>query len=128
MKVYRITDDKFTQIAANLAQVAKLPKDLRDDLFIFFLTHSEDTIDVNGKRKIKAKTVGKMIDNSLTLEGLFSIVLFAKVIKNEKNKLEYVFVTQTDGENTCKTPMEMFDNEYIPNDLELVRQTILKYN
>jgi hypothetical protein len=120
--------DKFTQIAANLAQVAKLPKDLRDDLFIFFLTHSEDTIDVNGKRKIKAKTVGKMIDNSLTLEGLFSIVLFAKVIKNEKNKLEYVFVTQTDGENTCKTPMEMFDNEYIPNDLELVRQTILKYN
>ena len=69
-----------------------------------------------------------MIDNSLTLEGLFSIVLFAKVIKNEKNKLEYVFVTQTDGENTCKTPMEMFDNEYIPNDLELVRQTILKYN
>lgn len=120
--------DKFTQIAANLAQVAKLPKDLRDDLFIFFLTHSEDTIDVNGKRKIKAKTVGKMIDNSLTLEGLFSIVLFAKVIKNEKNKLEYVFVTQTDGENTCKTPMEMFDSEYIPNDLELVRQTILKYN
>ncbi len=120
--------DKFTQIAANLAQVAKLPKDLRDDLFIFFLTHSEDIIDVNGKRKIKAKTVGKMIDNSLTLEGLFSIVLFAKVIKNEKNKLEYVFVTQTDGENTCKTPMEMFDNEYIPNDLELVRQTILKYN
>ena len=71
--------DKFTQIAANLAQVAKLPKDLRDDLFIFFLTHSEDTIDINGKRKIKAKTVGKMIDNSLTLEGLFSIVLFALV-------------------------------------------------
>ncbi len=74
--------DKFTQIAANLAQVAKLPKDMRDDLYIFFLTHSEESTDVNGHRKVKAKTIGKMIDNTLTLEGLFSIVLFGKVVKD----------------------------------------------
>ena len=68
--------DKFTQIAANLAQVAKMPKDMREDLTIFFLTHSEETTDVNGHRKVKAKTIGKMIDNVLTLEGLilYSII------------------------------------------------------
>ena len=77
--------DKFTQIAANLAQVAKMPKDLRDDLYIFFMTHSEEATDINGHRKVKAKTIGKMIDNTLTLEGLFSIVLFGRVIKKKIN-------------------------------------------
>jgi len=82
--------DKFTQIASNLAQVAKMPKDLRDDLYVFFLTHSEDSTDINGNRRVKAKTIGKMIDNALTLEGLFSIVLFGKVIKQEDGALSIV--------------------------------------
>ena len=120
--------DKFTQIASNLAQVAKMPKDLRDDLFIFFLTHSEESTDINGHRKVKAKTVGKMIDNTLTLEGLFSIVLFGKVIKHEDGNLEYVFETQTNGENTCKSPMGMFESITIPNDLQYVKERILEYN
>jgi len=119
--------DKFTSIAANLAAVAKAPKDLRDDLYVFFLTHSEDSTDINGKRRIKAKTVGKMIDNSLTLEGLFSIVLFGRVIKEDDGKLNYVFATQTDGENTCKSPMGMFEEEFIENDLQLVKECIQKY-
>ena len=119
--------DKFTQIAANLAQVAKMPKDLRDDLYVFFLTHSEDSTDINGNRKVKAKTIGKMIDNALTLEGLFSIVLFGRVIKMEDGTLNYGFDTQNNGENTCKSPMGMFEESFIPNDLEHVKQCILKY-
>ena len=120
--------DKFTQIAANLAQVAKLPKDLRDDLNIFFLTHSEDSTDINGNRKIKAKTIGKMIDNTLTLEGLFSIVLFGKVNKNDDGVLQYGFETQNSGENTCKSPMGMFEDYFIPNDLQFVKNCIDEYN
>ena len=120
--------DKFTQIAANLAMVAKLPKDLRDDLTVIFLTHSEDSTDINGNRKIKAKTIGKMIDNTLTLEGLFSIVLFGKVNKNDDGELEYGFETQNSGENTCKSPMGMFEDNFIPNDLQLVKQRIEEYN
>jgi len=119
--------DKFTQIAANLAQVAKLPKDLRDDLYVFFLTHSEESTDINGHRKVKAKTVGKMIDNALTLEGLFSIVLFGKVRKDDDGKLHYGFETQNNGENTCKSPMDMFEDEFIPNDLQYVRDAIHEY-
>ncbi len=119
--------DKFTQIAANLAQVAKMPKDLRDDLTVFFLTHSEDSTDINGNRKIKAKTIGKMIDNTLTLEGLFSIVLFGKVNKNDDGELEYGFETQNSGENTCKSPQGMFDDFFIPNNLQYVKDCIQKY-
>jgi len=119
--------DKFTQIASNLAQVAKMPKDLRDDLYVFFLTHSEESTDINGNRRVKAKTIGKMIDNALTLEGLFSIVLFGKVKKTEDDTLEYVFETKNNGENTCKSPMGMFDDDNIPNDLSYVRDCIVKY-
>jgi hypothetical protein len=118
--------DKFTQIAANLAQVAKMPKDLRDDLFVFFLTHSEESTDINGHRKVKAKTIGKMIDNTLTLEGLFSIVLFGRVKKTE-DALMYGFDTQNNGENTCKSPMGMFEDSFIDNDLQLVKDCITKY-
>ena len=119
--------DKFTQIAANLAQVAKQPKDMRDDLYIFFLTHSEESTDVNGHRKVKAKTVGKMIDNALTLEGLFSIVLFGKVVKGEDDKLSYVFETANNGENTCKSPAGMFDDTRIDNSLKVVKDAIIEY-
>ena len=119
--------DKFTQIAANLAMVAKMPKDLRDDLTVIFLTHSEDSTDLNGNRKVKAKTIGKMIDNTLTLEGLFSIVLFGKVNKNDDGVLEYGFETQNNGENTCKSPMGMFEDMFIPNDLKYVKECIQKY-
>ena len=118
--------DKFTSIAANLAQVAKMPKDMREDLTIFFLTHSEESTDVNGHRKVKAKTDGKMIDNALTLEGLFSIVLFGRVKKTEDG-LEYGFDTQNNGENTCKSPMDMFEDSFINNDLQLVKDCIIKY-
>ena len=118
--------DKFTSIAANLAQVAKMPKDMREDLTIFFLTHSEESTDVNGNRRVKAKTVGKMIDNALTLEGLFSIVLFGRVKKTEDG-LEYGFDTQNNGENTCKSPMHMFEESFINNDLQFVKDCIVKY-
>ena len=116
--------DKFTSIAANIAQVAKMPKDMREDLTIFFLTHSEESTDVNGNRRVKAKTVGKMIDNALTLEGLFSIVLFGKVKKTEDG-LEYGFDTQNNGENTCKSPMGMFEESFINNDLQFVKDCII---
>lgn len=119
--------DKFTQIAANLAQVAKMPKDLREDLFVFFMTHSEDATDINGNRKVKAKTIGKMIDNTLTLEGLYSIVLFGRVIKLEDGNLKYGFDTQNNGENTCKSPMGMFKDAFIPNDLQYVKECIQDY-
>lgn len=69
----------------------------------------------------------KMIDNVLTLEGLYSIVLFGKVKKDKEKGVRYVFETQNNGENTCKSPKGMFETVDIPNDLNLVKQHIINY-
>jgi hypothetical protein len=119
--------DKFTKMAVNLTKVARIQNELRDDLVIFILNHSEESVDIDGNRRIKAKTIGKMIDNTVTLEGLFSVVLFAKARKDKDKGIRYVYETQTNGENTCKSPKGMFDTFEIPNDLEYVRTTILNY-
>jgi hypothetical protein len=119
--------EKFTQIGANLARIARMPKDLRDDLTIIFLTHAEESTDLEGKRRFKAKTIGKMVDEKLSLEGLFSIVLFGKVKKDKDGTIRYVFETSNNGENTCKSPKGMFPSFEIPNDLSYVKDSIYAY-
>lgn len=119
--------EKFTQIGAALAHITKLPILMRDDLMVFYLTHAEESTDLEGKRKVKAKTIGKLVDDKLTLEGLFSIVLFGKVKKNKDAEMRYVFETQNNGENTCKSPKGMFTSFEIANDLQLVRNSIIAY-
>lgn len=119
--------EKFTQIGANLARIARMPKDLRDDLTIIFLTHAEESTDLEGKRKFKAKTIGRMVDEKLSLEGLFSIVLFGKVKKDKDGNIRFIFETQNNGENTCKSPKGMFPDFEIPNDLAYVKQAIQDY-
>jgi hypothetical protein len=119
--------EKFTQIGAHLARIARMPKDMKEDLIIFFLTHAEEATDMEGKRKFKAKTIGKMVDEKLTLEGLFSIVLFGKAKRNKDGEIRYVFETQTNGENTCKSPRQMFSTFEVANDLQLVAKAIKDY-
>jgi hypothetical protein len=119
--------EKFTQIGAHLARIARMPKDMREDLQVYFLTHAEEGSDIEGKKKFKAKTIGRMVDEKLTLEGLFSIVLFGKVKKDKDSNIRYVFETQNNGENTCKSPRGMFDTFEIPNDLGYIRQAIIDY-
>lgn len=119
--------EKFTQIGAKLARIARMPKDLREDLLVFILTHAEESTDMEGKKKFKAKTIGKMVDEKLTLEGLFSIVLFGKVKKDKDGNIRYVFETSNNGENTCKSPRGMFENFEVDNDLALVRKAIIDY-
>ena len=62
-----------------------------------------------------------------TPSNLFSIVLFGKVRKEDDGTLSYGFETQNNGENTCKSPMGMFEDSFIPNDLAYVRDAILAY-
>ena len=53
--------EKFTQIGAGLARIARMPKDMREDLMVFYLTHAEEAVDMEGKKKYKAKTIGEEI-------------------------------------------------------------------
>ena len=88
------------------------------DVIVYFLHHTEQDANTG---KIKAKTMGKMLDNQLTLEGLFAIVL--QCVTDGK---KHSFITQSDGFTTAKSPMEMFPLE-IDNDLKMVDQTIREY-
>ena len=119
--------DKFTQIGAHLARIARMPSVLRHDLNVIFMTHADEGTDIEGKKKYKAKTIGKMVDEKLTLEGLFSIVLYGKAKKDKDGNMRYVFETQNNGENTCKSPRGMFTTPEIPNDLVVVQQAIYDY-
>lgn len=109
---------KFTDMALNfytLIQfvINRLPK----DRIVYFLHHTETT----QEGKTKAKTIGKMLDEKLTVEGLFSIVLLCQT-----DGTRHYFVTQSDGYTTAKSPMDMFDLE-IDNDLKFVDTKIREY-
>lgn len=110
--------NKFTDVALNFRGIVDHTiKNTPDDVIVYFLHHTETT----ETGKIKAKTSGKMLDNQLTLEGLFSIVLLCKT-----DGQEHYFETQSDGYTTCKSPMDMFETK-IDNDLKAVDTIIREY-
>lgn len=109
---------KFTEMALSFRNLIDfIIRKVPDDVIVYFLHHIEV---VDGRTK--AKTIGKMLDEKLTVEGLFSIVLLA-----ETDGQEYKFVTQTDGKTTAKSPMEMFAEREIDNDLKVVDTIIREY-
>lgn len=119
--------DKFTEIAQNAYRVIKTANNLREDLTVVIMTHSENTGDKLNPY-YKMKTIGRMLDNVITLEGLFNYVLFTTVMKEDgKDGMSYMFITNSDGTCTAKTPMGMFPELYIPNDLDFVIKTIKEY-
>lgn len=110
---------KFTQMAKNYEEMLRyIQEDTDPNVIVYVLQH----IDKDEDGKIKAKTLGKMLDQQLTVEGLFSIVLLAQT-----DGKRHWFVTQSDGTNPCKSPMELFDNIEIDNDLKMVDDAIREY-
>lgn len=111
---------KYTDMALAFRNlIHAVNHNLPDDVIVYFLHHTE--MDSN-TGKVKAKTVGKMIDQYLTLEGCFDIVLLATVESGE-----HYFVTQSDGYTTAKSPEGMFPAAKIPNDLKAVDDAIRTY-
>lgn len=109
---------KFTEMAKHFYDLIQtVIRKLPNDTTVYFLHHTEQVGD-----KLKAKTIGKMLDEKLTVEGLFSIVLMAKNVDGK-----HFFLTQSDGSDTVKTPMEMFSETEIDNDLKAVDTTIREY-
>lgn len=110
---------KYTDIALHFRNLIHyINHNLPDDVIVYFLHHTE--LDSNSG-KTKAKTVGKMLDSQLTVEGCFNIVLLCSV-----EGTEHFFVTQSDGYTTAKSPEEMFERR-IPNDLKAVDTAIREY-
>lgn len=109
---------KFTDMAVNFYHLVRFVSDeLPEDKIVYFLHHTETT----DSGKTKAKTVGRMLDEKLTLEGLFSIVLICRT-----DGSRYYFETQSDGMSTAKSPMGMLEKE-MDNDLKLLDEKIREY-
>lgn len=109
---------KYTDMALNFNNLIECARRLPDDKIVYFLAHSEQMDD--GREHFK--TIGKMLDNYVTVEGKFTIVL-KTVVKDG----QYFFSTHNNGQDTVKTPMGMFDQDYIPNDLKAVDEAIREY-
>ena len=111
--------DKFTTMAKNYYDLIKSAISCDGEKIVYIITH-EEIDDVN--QLYRPKTIGKMLSNQLVIEGLFSIVL-RSLYKNG----EYIFQTQNDGTSVCKSPIDMFEQKEMPNDLYEVDKLIREY-
>ncbi|MDR1286281.1 MAG: ATP-binding protein [Treponema sp.] len=110
--------DKYNNLARNFWELVESLKGLDDEKIVYFLSHTE----TDNLGNIKMKTVGKLMEGLITIEGLFGIVL-RTIVKDGA----YFFSTQNNGQDTVKTPCEMFTEQFIPNDLLFVDKSIRLY-
>lgn len=110
--------DKYNEIQSDFFNAIEQAKKLPDDVIVFFLSHLETKDD--GRQKIK--TIGKMLDEKITIEGMFTVVLKTLVSDGK-----YYFTTQNSGFDTVKSPIGMFPSNVIDNDLKYVAEKIRNY-
>lgn len=109
---------KFTDLASDAWEILKTVNSLRDSLFSFLIMHS----DTDQFGKSKPKTIGKLLDEKVCIEGMYTHVLHS--IVKDRN---YMFITNNDGAHMAKMPMGMFPSLLIPNDLKLVADAMTAY-
>lgn len=117
--------DKFSDIAKHAWEVFSVASDLPDDVRVYVLSHIDEN---EATGAMKMKTIGKLLDEKINLEGLVTICLRTHV-DNSGNTAEekYRFITQNTGLDTSKSPEGMFDSDSIPNDLKAVDSAICDY-
>lgn len=109
---------KYTDMAVNFNSLVAQASQLANDKIVYFLGHS----DLKDDGTEHFKTIGKMLDNYVTVEGKFTIVL-KTVVQDGK----YYFSTHNSGQDTVKSPLGMFESNYVDNDLKAVDAIIREY-
>ena len=122
---------KYTEFAMHMQQILKAIQELREDIKVFMEYHVEAVMNENGAVEYKPSTVGKLLDNQYNILENVDIVLFANPVYEDKN-ITYGFVTnrtidRSGAEIPAKSPMGMFEESFIPNDLALIAQKIDEY-
>ena len=126
-KANEVGFQKFTILAKDMVDLFREARKLRDDLKIFYFTHPETVEDGGEIVGYKMKTSGKMLDNQIVLEGLFTICLYTHVDENKDGTVSYNFVTNRFKKYPAKSPDGMFEEIKIPNNLQVVVDTVDKY-
>jgi hypothetical protein len=118
---------KFSLMAKDMVDLFRTARQLRDDITVFYLTHPETIEDGGEIVGYKIKTAGKLIDNQVLLEGLLTVCLYTNVEENKDGSANYTFVTNRYKKMPAKSPDGMFAELKIPNNLQLVVETLNKY-
>jgi hypothetical protein len=118
---------KFTILAKDMVDLFREARKLRDDLKVFYFTHPETIEDAGEIIGYKMKTSGKMLDNQITLEGLFTICLYTLVEENKDGSVNYNFITNRYKKYSAKSPDGMFSDIKIANNLQIVVDKINDY-
>lgn len=118
---------KFSELAQHAMEILRYSEKMREDCKMIFLTHSENVGD-NVNPKYVIKTVGKLLSEKVTLEGLFTYIFFTKVNEGDSGGMEYKLITNNDGSCVAKTSLGMFEDLEIDNDLDEIIKVIDAYN
>ena len=122
---------KYTELAAHFQQIISTCENLRQDLNVFFILHSEDTISDNTVTGYKVSTIGKLLDNQYSPIEVVPMVLYSAIKYDEKGNPEYGFYTHATKEGQteipAKTPEGMFEENFIPNSLGEVVKAMNEY-
>lgn len=108
----------YNKLADDFWRLIEFIKTMPQDVVIYVIMHEEQ----NDFGTIKPKTIGKILDDKVSVEGMFTIVL-----RSEKDGDKHVFRTKTTGQDVTKTPIGMFEDETIDNDLAMVDKAIRDY-
>ena len=118
---------KFSIMARDIVELFREARKLRDDLKVFYFTHPETIEDGGEIIGYKIKTAGKLIDNQIVLEGLFTVCLYTNVEDNKDGSVTYSLLTNRYRKYPAKSPDGMFADTKIPNNLQTVVDTIDEY-
>ena len=118
---------KFSIMAKDMVELFREARRLRDDLKVFYFTHPETIEDGGEIIGYKIKTAGKLIDNQVLLEGLLTVCLYTLVEENKDGTANYQFVTNRYRKLPAKSPDGMFQETKIPNNLQLVADSLTNY-
>ena len=118
---------KFSELAQHAMEILRYAEKMRDDCKMIFLTHSENVGDAMNPKYV-IKTVGKLLAEKVTLEGLFTYIFFTRVSEGDDGRMQYKLLTNSDGTCVAKSSLGMFEEMEIDNDLKMIIETIDKYN
>lgn len=118
---------KFTELAQHAMEILRYAEKMRDNCKMIFLTHSENVGDAMNPKYV-IKTVGKLLAEKVTLEGLFTYIFFTRVSEGTDGRMEYKLLTNSDGTCVAKTSLGMFEEMEIDNDLNEIIKVIDEYN
>jgi hypothetical protein len=122
---------KYTELAQHFQQIISTCEGMRDDINIFFILHSEDVQSDKVNVGFKVSTIGSLIDNQYNPVEVVPMVLYSAIKYDDKGNASYGFYTHRCMEGNieipAKSPDEMFEDDFIPNDLGLVVKAMNEY-